>query len=250
MGTSVPTGSPGQLAAAGPGVPVAFVGRTSTLQLQDPVASLRRQVRECSGKLPAGMYIAAYYWDKSPAAWTWKTGGHSSSWEQVDAGIPRDGGLTDLLKEAHAPVPGFAAVICENIERSGRDTYNALKLERELSELGIPLFATDEPISLEGMNSTAVLIRRVKQGVAEWYRLQVKEAAWKGLREHAMDGWNLGKPPYGYTAQRHPHPSPIRATQGNTRTRLAPDPDQAPVVERIFYLRTARHQASSRSPTC
>ena len=40
---------------AGPGepVPVAFVGRTSTLELQDPVASLRRQVRSSQAALPA-----------------------------------------------------------------------------------------------------------------------------------------------------------------------------------------------------
>ena len=37
----------------GPGepVPVAFVGRTSTLELQDPVASLRRQVRASQAAL-------------------------------------------------------------------------------------------------------------------------------------------------------------------------------------------------------
>jgi len=51
----------------------------------------------------------------------------------ADAGIPRDGGLADLLTEAKAPAPKFAAVVCEDIERSGRDTFNALKLEKELS---------------------------------------------------------------------------------------------------------------------
>jgi hypothetical protein len=44
-------------------VPVAFTGRTCTLVMQDPAASLRRQVRECQAKLPPGWYIAAYYWD-------------------------------------------------------------------------------------------------------------------------------------------------------------------------------------------
>src|SRR5260370_41010327 len=33
-------------------VPVAFLGRTSTLLLQDPAASLRRQAREVQAKLP------------------------------------------------------------------------------------------------------------------------------------------------------------------------------------------------------
>jgi hypothetical protein len=51
----------------------------------------------------------------------------------------------DLLTEATAPPPRFAAVVCEDIERSGRDMFNALRLEKELSRQGIPLFATDEP---------------------------------------------------------------------------------------------------------
>ncbi|MBV9795915.1 MAG: hypothetical protein JO016_18465, partial [Actinobacteria bacterium] len=51
-------------ATAGPAevVPVAFIGRTSTL-MQDPVASLRRQVRKSKAWLPAGFKIVAWYWD-------------------------------------------------------------------------------------------------------------------------------------------------------------------------------------------
>jgi len=43
--------------------------------------------------------------------------------------------------------------------------------------------------------------------------------------------------PYGYLAQRIPHPTPAKAAQGATKTRLVPDPDRAPVVARIFALR-------------
>jgi DNA invertase Pin-like site-specific DNA recombinase len=90
-------------------------------------------------------------------------------------GLPRDGGMADLLAEAASPAPRFAAVVCEDIERSGRDTFNALKLEKKLSRQGIALFATDEPAVVEGVNATTVLVRRMKQGVAEWFRLQLKE---------------------------------------------------------------------------
>jgi site-specific DNA recombinase len=129
-------------------------------------------------------------------------------------------------------------VICEDIERSGRDTFNALKLERHLADAGIPLFAADEPIDVEGMNATTILVRRVKQGIAEWYRFQIKEKAWKGLREHALDGWNIGPAPYGYQPERIPHPVPVKAAQGRTKTRLVPDPERAPVVAQIYTWRT------------
>ena len=148
------------------------------------------------------------------------------------------GGLAELLREAASPQPRFAAVICEDIERSGRDMFNALTLEKELSRQGIPLFATDEPADIEGVNATTVLVRRVKQTVAEWYRLQLKEKIWKGLIEHSLDGWNVGTPAYGYTAERIPHPVPVKAAQGRTKSRLILDPARAPVIGQIYTWRT------------
>ena len=175
----------------------------------------------------------------SPAAWTWKPAARARTGSEfTDAGLPRDGGMADLLREACAPTPKFAAVICEDIERSGRDMFNALKLEKELSRQGIPLFATDEPADIEGVNATTVLVRRVKQGVAEWYRLQLKEKIWKGSIEHSLDGWNIGTPAYGYLAERIPHPVPFKAAQGRTKSRLILDPARAPVIARIYTWRT------------
>jgi DNA invertase Pin-like site-specific DNA recombinase len=219
-------------------VPVALLARTSTLGLQDPLASLNRQIRSCQAWLPAGWYIAGYYWDIESGGLDLENRSQTDSWQQFTAaGIPRDGGMADLLTEAKAPLPRFAAVICEDIERSARDTFNALKLEKKLAREGIPLFATDEPASVEGINSTTVLVRRVKQGVAEWFRLQLKEKAWNGLQEHSLAGWNIGSPPYGYLADRVPHPAPAKAAQGRTKSRLILDPDRSPAVDRIFHWR-------------
>jgi site-specific DNA recombinase len=219
-------------------LPLAFLGRTSTLVVQDPVSSLRRQVRSVQEKAPPGSFIAAWFWDVESGGLDIEQRGHGSAHERFDAGIPRDGGLADLLAEAASPNPRFAAVICEDIERSGRDTFNALKLERQLADAGIPLFAADEPIDVAGMNATTILVRRVKQGIAEWYRFQIKEKAWKGLREHALDGWNIGPAPYGYQPERIPHPVPVKAAQGRTKTRLALNTARAPVVAQIYTWRT------------
>jgi site-specific DNA recombinase len=220
-------------------VPVAFLGRTSTLEVQDPRASLRRQLRSSQAWLPPGWFIAAVYWDVESGGLDLEQRSQGEAYRQfADAGIPRDGGMADLLAEAASPVPKFAAVVCEDIERSGRDTFNALKLEKKLSRNGIPLFATDEPAQIDGINATTVLVRRMKQGVAEWFRLQLKEKTWKGLVEHSLDGWNIGTAPYGYTADRIPHPVPVKASQGRTKTRLALDPVRAPVVKQIFTWRT------------
>ncbi|WP_300604692.1 recombinase family protein [Trebonia sp.] len=226
-------------AVAAEPVPVAIFARTSTLALQDPVASVRRQIRACQQWLPPGWFIAAVYSDVESGGTDLEARSRTQSWRVLtDAGLPRDGGMADLLAEAADPAPRFAAVVCEDIERSARDTFNALKLERELSRQGIPLFATDEPADIAGINPTTVLVRRVKQGVAEWYRLQLRDKVWKGLVEHSLDGWNTGTPPYGYAAQRCPHPNPAKAAQGRTKTRLVPDPATAPAVAAIFTWRT------------
>jgi site-specific DNA recombinase len=218
-------------------VPVAVLARTSTLQLQDPAASLRRQITSTHDWLPPGFFVAGYYWDVESGALDLEARGHGTYSQFTAQGIPRDGGLADLLAEARSPHPRFAAVVVEDIERASRDFYNSIKLERELSDQGIPLFATDEPADIAGVNPTTLLIRRVKQGFAEYFRLQLKEKTWKGLREHSEQGWNIGKVPYGYAAERITHPNPSKAAQGLTKTRLVLDPERAPVIEQIYTWR-------------
>jgi hypothetical protein len=39
--------------------------------------------------------------------------------------------------------------------------------------------------------------------VAEWYILEMLEKSWDGFEEHTGQGWNVGKPPYGYIAEKH-----------------------------------------------
>ncbi len=223
-------------------VPVALVARTSTLYLQDPLSSLQRQIRIAEEWLPPGWYISRYYWDVESGAIDIEDRSQGNAHEQFTAaGLPRDGGMADMLAEANAPEPPFAAVVCEDIERSGRDTFNALKLERELSDKGIPLFAADEPADIQGINPTTVLVRRIKQGVAEYFRLQIKKKAWEGMRQHAIAGWNTGPAAYGYTAERIPHPAPMKAAQGRTKTRLILDPVRGPVVAQIYTWRVEEH---------
>ena len=219
-------------------VAVAALTRTSTLDLQNPVASARRQLRAISDWLPAGWYLAAVYSDVESGATDLDGRSQGEAWRILtDAGLPRDGGMANLLEEAASPTPAFSVVVVEDIERASRDFYDSVKLERRLGQQGIPLLATDEPADITGLNATTVLVRRVKQGVAEWYRIQLKAKTRKGLEQHAIDGYNNGRVPYGYVADRIAHPVPVKAGQGRIRTRLAADPQAAPWVTRIFEWR-------------
>jgi hypothetical protein len=85
--------------------------------------------------------------------------------------------------------------------------------------------------------ATQILTRRIKQAISEWYVVNMLELSWDGFREHTRQGWNIGKPPYGYAAERHPHPVKAKPDDGKAKTRLVPDRDRGPVVTQIFQWR-------------
>ncbi|MDI5973708.1 recombinase family protein [Streptomyces sp. SL13] len=229
-------------------VPVAWLGRTSTEDAQDPTLSLPRQLRNARAALPPGWVIVAHFYDVESGRKDLDARGRSRAHERFAVPIPRDGGIADLLSEAHSPGRRFAAVICESIERVARRTYFGTKIEYELEQSGVVLCAADEPILTDrrAKRATPTLTRRVKQAVAEWYVLQMLELSWDGFVEHTQQGWNVGKPPYGYLAERVPHPVPVKREQGLCKHRLRPDPLRGPVVAEIFRLRVLRRLSYAR----
>jgi site-specific DNA recombinase len=82
-------------------------GRTSTLELQDPYGSILRQITSVREWLPEGFYIDWFYWDIQSGGLDLEQRGHRDNWEPfVAKGLPRTGGLADLLSEARSPRPG------------------------------------------------------------------------------------------------------------------------------------------------
>lgn len=220
-------------------VPVAWLGRTSTEAAQDATLSLPRQLRNARAALPPGWVIVAHFYDVESGRKELQERGNSLAHQNFKIPIPRDGSVAELLEEAQRPDRRFAAVICESIERVARRTYFGTKIEYELEQAGVTLFAADEPIITgpRARRATPTLTRRVKQAVSEWYVLQMLELSWDGFIEHVSQGWNVGKPPYGYLADKVPHPVPARRAEGRTKHRLIPDPPRASAVTHIFQLR-------------
>ncbi len=60
-----------------------------------------------------------------------------------------------------------------------------------------------------------------------------RERSLEGMRRRALRGEVLGRPPYGYRVVRVPA---AESGPSGPRSRLAPDPLEAPIVERIFAL--------------
>ena len=210
---------------------VAFYGRVSTDDAQDPSLSIPRQLRTCNEALaPIGEKVGSTYWEVDSGRKELADRGRGRrDWTEVVA-VPRVGNLNKLLADAAAGE--FDAVIVEEIERVSRLTFDGTRIERELEILDIPLLAADEPLE---RNATAILTRRVKQGVAEWYVRSLLEKSRAGMEESVRQGWHTGgPPPYGYVLDPHPHPNPHKAREGRVKHRLAVDPIRGPIVLEIF----------------
>jgi DNA invertase Pin-like site-specific DNA recombinase len=179
---------------------LAWMGRTSDDEVQDPTISLPRQLRSCHAVLTEGMDISLFFWDVETSRKELGARGTSTAWRNFDIDIPRDGGIGDLLEEAQRPDRRFDGVICESIDRIARMTYRSTKIEYDLEQLGIPLIAADEPIMRSARTGRIekkagmVLLRRAKQGVAEWYVLEMLEKSRNGIEIHTNQGYNVGNP--------------------------------------------------------
>ncbi len=218
-------------------VRVAVLARTSTEDQQDPRQSLMRQVGNCRSALPESWAIVAVFFDVESGRMELDQRGKGTDYERFDIPIPRDGGIADLLDEAAHPNRRFDVVICESISRVARRAYEGLSVERELERADVPLFASNEPITLSGSRAQRVLQRRINQSVAEYEVLNTLEQSWGGLCTHVRDGWNIGKPPYGYQAKTYRHPNPTKALKGHTKSRLEPDGARGETVTQIALWR-------------
>ncbi|GAA1895384.1 recombinase family protein [Streptantibioticus ferralitis] len=221
---------------------VAFAGRTSTDDQQDPTLSLPRQLRNSQKVLPDNAVIVAHFYDIESGRMDLAARGRGHAHEQFQIPIPRDGGIQDLLNEAARPDRRFNVVICESIERISRRTYFSTEIEHRLEQAGVLLLASDEPINLDAgarkaRTATQILTRRVKQGVAEWYVTEMLEKSWAGFEVHTEHGYNIGKACYGYRAKPVPHPVPAKRAKGVKKTLLEVHPVEGLVVRKLFGWR-------------
>ncbi|WP_243793791.1 recombinase family protein [Saccharopolyspora gloriosae] len=218
-------------------VRVAFLGRTSTEDQQDPRQSLLRQVSNSKTALPDSWVIVAHFYDVESGRMELDQRGRGENYERFDIPVARDGGISDLLSEAQHPGRRFDVVICESISRVARRAFEGLSVERELERAEVPLFASNEPITLSGSRAQRVLQRRINQSIAEYEVLNTLEQSWGGMCAHIREGYNIGKPPYGYQAKIIPHPNPTKADKGQNKSRLEPDGAKAETVAQIAKWR-------------
>ncbi|WPB88176.1 recombinase family protein [Streptomyces malaysiensis] len=136
---------------------VAWMGRTSNRDLQDPTLSLPRQLRNCQQVLPEGALIVVHFYGVESGRMSLAQRGRGHAHEQFQIPIPPgDGSIQDLLEEAERSDRRFDAVICESVERIARTAYFGTKIEYELEQAGVPLLASDEPIRADARSPLPV----------------------------------------------------------------------------------------------
>jgi site-specific DNA recombinase len=214
------------------GMRFAFYGRVSTEDNQDPTLSLPRQLANCEKAVTeAGGRIVAHFYDVESGAMSLDARGSGKGLARFDIPIPRDGGLVDLIEEASST--GFDAVVCESINRLSRNPSVTFRVEEQLADGGVRLWAIDEPFE-ESFGS--IVLRHVNVGLARGYLHELKVKSRQGIETAARQGRHAGgKALYGYRFAEHEHPNPHKAEQGLKVKTLELDPVTASVVRMIFH---------------
>ena len=135
------------------GMRFAFYGRVSTEDNQDPTLSLPRQLANRERAVAeAGGRIAAHFYDVESGAMRLEGRGSGKGLTGFDIPIPRDGGLVDLIAETSSG--GFDAVVCESINRLSRNPSVTFRVEEQLADEGVRLWAIDEPFEESSARSS------------------------------------------------------------------------------------------------
>jgi len=224
----------------------AFYGRVSTEDNQDPTLSLPRQLANCERAVAeAGGRIVAHFYDVESGAMGLDQRGSGKGLTGFDIPIPRDGGLVDLIEEASSG--GFDAVVCESINRLSRNPSGTFRVEEQLADADVKLWAIDEPFE-ESFGS--IVLRHVNVGLARGYLYELKVKSRQGIETAARQGRHAGrKTLYGYRFAEKKHPNPHKAAQGVKVKGLEPDPVTAPVVKMIYddyVVKRAHHHRDPR----
>lgn len=195
----------------------AWYGRLSTKDKQDPTLSFPSQRQACAAKAEElGGRVTAEFTDQDTGRRDDRTG-----WG-------------DLVREAkQRDARRFDAVLIYATSRLSRDLFRALAYERELSRAGVEVFyalTAGDQTTPEGR-----LIRHMFQALDQFEVEKLGREVRRGQAENARQGYrNGGRAPYGYRLQHEPHPDPRRARAGDTKSRLVPDSERAPVVIEAF----------------
>ncbi len=202
---------------------MAFYGRLSTTDKQDPTLSFPSQLKACRRKAEdLGGAVTCEFTDQESGAKQDRPGWGALTHEARD----RDGRR-------------FDAVVVYATSRLARDRLVAALYERELRQCGVEIhYATGagDPTTPEGS-----LFVGMQQLWDEFERVKLARETKRGMREASEQGYRVGgRAPYGYRRVLEGLPAGHLGDREKHRVTLEPDPEQAAVVAEIFDLYARR----------
>ena len=223
----------GRRAAAEPGrggLRLAFYGRVSTEDWQDPVTSRARQREQAEALVRGHGSIVAEFFDVGQS--------RSLAW----ARRPQAAALAAALAD---PARGWDAIVIGEYERAFYGSQYA-SMAPLFEHYGVQLWMPEaggrvdyasehdeQAMTVLGLSSKREITRtsiRVRTAMAA----QTRQGRYLG-----------GRPPYGYRlADAGPHPNKAHAAWGRRARRLEPDPGTAHVVAWMFAARLAGHSVA------
>ena len=224
----------GRRSAAGRGrgeLRLAFYGRVSTEDHQDPVTSLARQ-REQAWSLVAGHgQIVAEFFDIGQS--------RTLAW----ARRPQSAALVAQLAD---PERGWDAIVIGEYERAfcgGQYAAMAPLFEHYGVQLWTPEVGGRVDSGAEDHEQTMLALGLQSKREITRTKIRVRTAMAAQTREQGR--YLGGRPPYGYRlADAGPHPNKVHASWGRRAHRLEPDPVTAPVVAWMFAQRLDGHSVA------
>lgn len=182
---------------------VAAYCRVSTLEQKKKGHGIEIQVRDVTLFAQShGLFVERFYKDE----------GKSGADEDRES-------LTQLLRDCRARKIG--TIIIPSLDRLSRNVRLAENLFWKFECLGIQVLIADMP-SYNGQDRKDVLIRQIREAIAEEERRQVVERLWKGRCARILRGEPPGgNVPYGYRRR---------------NKMLLPDPEEAAIVREILSL--------------
>ena len=200
----------------------ALSARTSTDDLQDPADSLRWQMDTARRLIaPHGEIVTTYHdIDKS----------RSLPWERRPE-------ASRILRDLRNPHRGWDALVIAEPQRAFSGTqFEGILLQFAHYGVGLWVPELGGPVDIDNDGHYMALSNYGTMSRAERNRTRLRVA--NAMRAHAQAGrWLGGRPPYGYRiVDAGSHPTPSKAASGARLHQLAPDPETAPVVRRIFDM--------------
>jgi len=130
-----------------------------------------------------------------------KVGVHRVYSDKAESGVAEDRKeLQKLLSDCEGG--NIGSIIIPSIDRLSRDVRIAENLFWKFKELGVRVLIADMP-NYDADNRKDVLIRQIREAIAEENRKEIIERLWKGRRERVRSGRpSGGMVPYGYHRRR------------------------------------------------